>query len=57
MDLRRWELKLVVHPDRVSVIGVICVQEKITDIASKVAPKRWVAKWADGKIIESAVRH
>ena len=39
MDLRRWELKLVVHPDRVSVIGVICVQEKITDIASKVAPK------------------
>ena len=43
MDLRRWELKLVVHPDRVSVIGVIYVQEKITDIASKVAPKRWVA--------------
>ena len=41
MDLRRWELKLVVHPDRVSVIGVIYVQEKITDIASKVASKRW----------------
>lgn len=45
MDLRRWELKLVVHPDRVSVIGVIYVQEKITDIASKVAPKVASKRW------------
>ena len=33
MDLPRWELKLVVHPDQLSVVGVIYMQEKITDNA------------------------